>query len=172
MNFNAGMAKAYSTKWSFINSFRVQFLFNSVMKQNVNWTSQDEDDMNLYIKSIDTPEYSNQGIQEYIGDQWKIHNGRNEMFTFSITFRDYDNLTLYRKFIKTYQWQKTLYYSQCKTGITIFKEGDYSDQPETMLYNLDGCMIDSISQLQFSNETDTQIVEFTIKFKCPIPEVK
>jgi hypothetical protein len=169
MNFAEGVDKAYKIKWAYVNTFQVQFLFSELMKENVGWTPDDEDGLNINIKGISTPQYTNQPIEVYVGDQWKIHNGRNELWKFTISFRDQDQLTLYRKFVKSYNWQKTAYFDQCKMDITLWKDADYQDEGDEILFVFNNVMIESVGQVQFSNETEAQIAEFDVEFKCTTP---
>ena len=37
--------------------------------------------------------------------------------------------------------------------------------------DLNGTIIESLSNLEFSNDTQNQIAEFTVNFKCVSPEV-
>lgn len=170
MSFADELQKAYDTKWAFVNTFRVQFHFSDKMKKLGVWSLKDETDMNIFIKSINTPQYTNSPIEVYIGDQWRIHNGRNEMYRFTISFRDKDQLYLYKKFIQTYNYQRTEYFNDIKMTIQLFKDGDYYGEKEKLITTYNDVMIESISQIQFSNETEAQIAEFDVEFKCTKPE--
>jgi len=172
MDFAKGLEKAYSTKWSYINTFRVQFLFSDFIRSSVGWTPEEEDGLTINIKSISTPQYTNQAIESYVGDRWKIHNGRNELWKFTISFRDQDQMTLYRKFIKSYNWQKTSYFDDIKMQVTLFKDGDYHGENERVLFHFDEVMIESVGQVQFSNETESQIAEFDVEFKTSAPFIE
>lgn len=170
MDFAKALLKAYETRWSYINTFEVQILFSSPVASYIGWTKEDERNINLNIVSIDTPQFSNSPIEVYQGDRWKIHNGRDEMYKFSITFRDQDQMALYRKFVSAYMLGKHQYFNVAKMHITLWKEADYlNESAKKTLFDFADCMIDSVSQLQFSNVTENQIAEFTVQFKTATP---
>jgi hypothetical protein len=172
MEFAKGLLQAYDKKWSYVNSFTVQIQVGPLTKTLIPSTANLElEDINLNIISIDTPQFTNQNIEVYVGDQWKIHNGRDELYRYSITFRDESQMSLYKQFVKMYQLQKTAYFDQVKMDITLFKDADYYNETNKVVMNMSESMIDSVSQVQFSNNTENQIAEFTVQFKCTTPEV-
>ena len=171
MDFRTGLARAYDTKWSYINTFTVEFLFTDYITKEAKWTQEDIQNINIHIKSISTPTYTNQPIEAYIGDKWHIQNGRNEMWRFTISFRDSDKLRLYRKFLLMYQAQKDNYFDDVKTGIKLYKDADYADENSSLVFDFAESMVESVSQVQFSNETEAQIAEFDVEFKCVSPVI-
>jgi len=171
MDFKTGLERAYNTKWSYINTFTVEFHFGDYISKKAQWTLDELRNINLHIKNISTPQYTNQPIEAYIGDKWYTHNGRNEMWRFTISFRDHDNLKLYRKFLTMYNYQKDAYFDDIKTGIKLYKDADYAGQKAALLFDFSESMISSVGQVQFSNETEAQIAEFDVEFKCVQPIV-
>ena len=171
MDFRAGLSRAYNTKWSYINTFTVEFLFSDSMIALANWSQDEIRDINIHIKSISTPPYTNQPIEAYIGDKWYSHNGRNEMWRFTVSFRDSDKLRLYRKFLTMYMEQKDNYFDEVKTGVKLYKDADYADEGSSLVFDFADSMIESVSQVQFSNETEAQIAEFDVEFKCVNPVI-
>jgi len=171
MNFADGMLTAYNTKWSYINSFTIELDLSPTIKKLVGWTSDlNSRAINLNIVSFNTPQFTNQNIEHYTGDRWFIHNGRDELYRFSITFRDQDQMKLYRKFVATYLFQRTMYFDDIKSTVHLYKDADYADETIKKIATYNNAMIDSVSQLQFSNNTETQIAEFTVEFKCTNPD--
>jgi len=160
----------YNTKWSYINTFKVHFHFTDFIASESGWGSTYHD-LSLYVKNVNTPEYTNAPIEAYLADQWQIHSGRNELWTFTITFRDYNNLSLYKKFVKTYNNQKIQYFDYIKTGVKIIKEGDYFDEKDTTLLDMPSCLIAAVGSISFSNETEAQIAEFDVQFKTVNPAI-
>lgn len=169
MDFSKGLKRAYNVKWAYVNTFTVQMHFSEKIANYIGWNSLNEFDINLNIISIDTPQLTNQQIEAYVGDRWKIQNGRDELYTFSMTFRDQDQLELYTKFVKAYFYQKFHYFDDVKMTITLYKDADYVSEVSKKIYNFEDVMINSISQMQFNNTTEAQIAEFTVDFKCAYP---
>lgn len=169
MDFATGLLKAYKTRWSYINTFRVQFHFGvhkSKAEKIMEWTREDDESINLNIVNISTPQFQNQPIEIFSANTWRIHNGRDELTKFSITFRDQDQMKYYRKFATLYKKTKEDYFDHVSFDIQIYKDADYLGENEKTLMYLDECIIESVSQLQFSNTTENQIAEFTVNFKC------
>jgi len=171
MDFASGVAAAYNKKWAYNNTFSVQFIFAKYLKTKIGWTSADEKGLDIHIKGVSTPQFTNQAIETYIGDRWRVHNGRNELWKFTITFKDHNQLSLYRKFINTYNAQKIQYFDDIRMTVILLKDADYVSQADSILFTFNDVMIDSVGQVQFSNESDTQIVEFDVEFKCLSPVI-
>ena len=170
MDFAKGLVKAYKTKWSHINTFRVQIQFAPQIKGAIDWKDDiDGRDINLNIVSIDTPAFQNQPIEVYIADQWRVHNGRDELYKFTITFRDQDQMNFYRKFVTAYLFQKTNWFDDVKMQIGVWKDADYLGEIDKKLFDFTDVMIDGVSQVQFNNTTEAQIAEFSVDFKCAMP---
>jgi len=166
-NFSSIINKAYKEKWSFINSFRAEFHINNSTKLGKFWSKSDDENINMFIVSFSTPQFTNQNIENFYGNQWHIHNGRDELYKFSITFRDSDQMKLYRKFVRMYIETKHHYFDDVKFDMVIYKANDYADgNGEMKLLDLKEILIDSVSQLDFNNTTEAQIAEFTIEFKA------
>lgn len=171
MNLKDGITKAYETQWSMINTFTVQFDFgvNFNMKQLCKVPF--DDSLNLNIVSLTTPDFQNSPIETFIGNRWRVQNGRDELYKFSITFRDKDQMRLYKSFYDMYRETKEQYFDHCCFNVGIIKDADYYDETDVKIMNLGGSIIESLSQLQFSNDTQNQIAEFTVNFKCIMPSV-
>lgn len=169
MDFASGLLQSYKTKWSYVNSFTVDIDFSPITKRFINWTTQDSRDVNLNIISIDTPQFTNSAIEVYVGDRWRTHVGRDELYRFSMTFRDRDQMDLYKKFVSAYLMQKTSYFDDAKMKITLWKDADYKDEKNKILYEFQDVIIESVSQIQFNTTTENQIAEFSVNFKTATP---
>jgi len=172
MDFAKGLLKAYETKWSYVNTFNVHIQFADAIKKEIQWTNADEENINLNIISIDTPQFTNQSIDVFIGDRWKTHNGRDELYRFSITFRDQDQMLFYKKFVKAYFYQQKNYFDKVKMSVILSKDPDYWDEENRQIFEFQDAMIESVSQVQFNNTTEAQIAEFTVQLKCTLPLLK
>jgi hypothetical protein len=174
MNFADGLQKAYETKWSFINTFDVQFDFlRAKTKEDIDWNDDvDGRNISLNIVSIDTPQFTNQPIEVFVANKWVIQNGRDELYRFSITFRDRDSMSLYRKFVKLYQRTREDYFDHVKFNVLLSKQGDWYNQKDKKLFTFEETIVESVSQLQFNNTTENQIAEFTVNFKTTFPNLE
>ena len=126
-------------------------------------------DLNLCIKSITTPDVTNTPIEEYIANKWFIHQGRQELYRFSITFRDLDQMKLYREFHKLYKDQRNNYFDDICMQVKILKDSDWYGEPVTKEFmTFEGTMIENISNVSFNNENENEIVEFSVNFKANV----
>lgn len=169
MKLKAGIVKAYETHWSMINTFTVNFNFSWLMEKQLQLPF--DDSLNLHIVSLDTPSFQNTPIETFIGNRWRIQNGRDELYKFSITFRDKDQMKIYKSFYNLYKETKEQYFDNCSFSVIIYKDADYYNESDKKFMELNGTIIESVSQLQFSNDTQNQIAEFTVTFKCVAPNI-
>lgn len=170
MNLSQGITKAYETKWCFANSFTVKFTFNEYTPY---MRELESDDINVNILSITTPEFSNSPVELWIGNRWRIQNGRANLYRYSITFKDKDQMKLYRLWNALYSESGHQYFDAVSFTTNIFKDKDWlnEEQSETPLISLGQSIVESISQLTFNNDIQNQIAEFTVQIRCVAPLV-
>ncbi|UOK16786.1 hypothetical protein [Vibrio phage phiKT1024] len=166
MKISDGIKQAYDRQWSMINTFTVQINTPPAVQSEVGTFT---DDINLNIISVSTPDFVNDPIEAFIANRWFIHNGKDQLYRFSITFRDQNQMSLYRSFLKIYNMSKTNYFDDVAMSIIISKDADWFNESDKILMELGGTMIEGISNLDFSNDTENQIAEFTISFKSTTP---
>jgi hypothetical protein len=167
--------KAYNTKWTYINNFTVQFHAGDTLWGTAgcdNRSVLEGDDLNLYIKGINTPQMSYNVIQEYVGAQYFTATGKKEPVSgLSISFRDYNQCSLYRSFCKLWQAQDLLYLDEIGMSIDVYKDADYASEGLKHFLHFPELVIESVSQMQWSNETESQIAEFDVSFRGPYVEI-
>lgn len=180
MKLSEGIQAAYNKKWSMINTFSVTIdvphahMTDYVNKQ-LNFSGDIfGSDLDIHIISLTTPDFTNQPIESFISNKWVIQNGRDELYRFSATFRDHNNMALYKRFYKIYEYTRFNYFDSCKLNIKITKENDWASQPEegTTFLIMEDTLIESVSNVSFSNDTENQIAEFTVSFKSATPNIK
>lgn len=175
------LSKIQNTNWDIINSFEVQITGNGIdnILKVKNLNSNDfQDAINKSVIEVNTPQFNSQNIETYFAAMWRLNNGRDEVYRFSITFRDFNQLALYRLFTKMYFTQTHGYFNDIKFNVHIYKtqglnsfNGDNSEDNITKhVFDFKDTIIDSISQLQFSNDTEAQVAQFTVEFKCGNPQ--
>lgn len=163
-----GIQLAYERKWSMINTFTAQFIISGPLLGEV---GEIGDEANLSIISFQTPDFTNDPIEAFIANKWTIHNGRDSLYRFSMTFRDYDQMTLYGKFMKIYNFAKENYFDDASMKIIIEKDADWQHESPKKFMEFDGCLVEGVSNIAFSNDVESQVAEFTVNFKCTTPEV-
>ena len=166
MKLSDAVNAAYQRKWSMANNFTVQLILKGSQISSV---GQFNEDINLSIVSIKTPDITNAGVEAFIANQWKVHNGRDNLYKFSITFRDYDQMSLYKKFQNMYHISRDYYFDEVAFDVILYKDADWYNEARKEIIRLEDSMVDSVSNLDFNNTSDAQVAEFTVEFKCINP---
>ena len=101
-------------------------------------------------------------IESFSADTYMRAVGKPNLLTFSFTVRDFDQMKMYRAFSILYAAQKITYPEDSYLTLKVIKKADYINERDITIATFEKCLIDSISQVQFSNETEAQIVEFDV----------
>ena len=80
-------------------------------------------------------------------------------------------MSLYKSFYNIYKETKEQYFDNICFTVRIKKDADYYDEYDKDFMVLNGTLVDSVSQLQFSNDTQNQVAEFSVDFKCVSPNI-
>jgi len=166
-------------KWTKINNYSIYIMFDAPTNGGTGpqdfakmcgWYDIEPDDLNSSLISLTTPNYANANVMQYVSYEWRFHQGRDEIYRFSMTFRDYDQMKLYNTFRTLYIKGKEQYYDKIKMNVMILLDEDIGVY--TMpVFQTTTAIIESVSQLQFSHNTENQIAEFTVNFICNTTEV-
>lgn len=173
MRLHNAVREAYRRKWSYINNFEVYLNWTGGSVSGTTPASiagfNSGQDISLNVKSISTPQFTNDAIEFYQCGKWRIQNGRPNLYSFNITFLDEDQLKLYRQFIVMYLAQQSMYFDDAKFTTKIVKCADYLNESDKTLFDFADCLISSIGPVNFSNETEAQIAEFEVEIKSTTP---
>lgn len=170
-----GIQQAYETKWSMANTFTIELFIHQKVLDNLildgnnldfDFKKEFSDQLNLHIVSIQTPDFTNEPIEAFIANQWRINNGRESVKQFAMTFRDHNQMSLYRKFLHLYDIAKVSYFDDIAMSMNIIKDADWSNETPQLLMRINGAIVMAVSNLDLSNTTESQIAEFTVTFKC------
>ena len=166
LSLHDAISKIQETRWTFTNNFNVQFLFDGNNKLAKRY-GLDGLDINLYVKDCKIPQIGTSNlIEKFTLDRPRIAMGAWECTTFDFTFKDFDNLDLYKRFVAYVAGERYTYFDQYKFKIKVLKLGDhYGDEPEKHVLTLDNCYITTVSQITFSNDTEAQVLEFGVQIK-------
>lgn len=151
-----------------VNTFTTQFIIPVPL---VDLVGEITDEVNLSIINVQTPDFTNDPIEAFIANRWVIHNGKDSLYRFSMTFRDYDQMSLYRRFMKIYNFAKENYFDDVSMKIIIGKDADWQHESQKKFMEFGGCLVEGVSNVAFSNDTENQVAEFTVNFKCTTPKI-
>lgn len=158
------VSKIYNTKWSQVNNFEVEI--SAIGKDAVSKVSKYKipfKDCRLAVKNFNMPQLSHDVIETFVADNYMRAVGKPNLLTFSFTVRDFDQMKMYRAFSILYAAQKITYPEDSYLTVKVIKKADYINESDITIATFEKCLIDSISQVQFSNETEAQIVEFDVE---------
>lgn len=174
MSINKAITLIEETKWTKINNFSVYIDFmNEQFKNIINYPqgTELEETLKKSVISITTPTYNNTFINKYVSYEYRFHQGKDEIYRFSITFRDFDQMKLFKVFRDAYIKGKFQYYDNIRMNIVIYNDEDFGVEQKPIFWTTTA-IIETISQLSFSHSTENQIAEFTVGFVCNTSEQK
>lgn len=163
MKLSDGIKQAYNRQWSMINTFTVQFAMPPGLVGEI---GEFTDDINLNIVSITTPDFTNDPIETFVANKWRIHNGKDSLYRFTMTFRDQNQMDLYRTFMKMYEYTRSNYFDDCAMTVVVTKDADWGNETDKLFSVYSGVLVEAVSNVSFDNNTENQIAEFTVSFKC------
>lgn len=165
--------------WTKINNFFIDIMFEPGINnapgpinfsKMCGWDEITNEDLNTSLISVTTPQYQNALVNQYVSYEWRYHLGRDELYRFSMTFRDYDQMRLYNTFRTTYIKSRAQYFDKIKMSIKVYLDDDIGVDA-IPVFQTSEAIIENVSQLQFSHNTENQIAEFSVNFVCNTNEV-
>ena len=169
MKFYNAVPEVYKRRWSYISNFSVQLVMPTTLDQICQWSKHFGSDVNLNVKDISVPQWGMSLFDDVIADQRVVAYDKFENFQISVTFRDQDQMALYRTLTRAFVACRKMYADDCACTIIVTKDADYYNEKDKPLATFNKCLITGISQLSFSNETKNQIAEFSVEFACLKP---
>ena len=171
MKFQSIMTKIQETHWTRINNYDVEISFNNNKFQAYCGYTATPDELNAAMISVSTPSYQASIITQYVGYEYRLGLGRPDIYRFTITFRDYDQMKLFNAFRNAFVASKDFYFNDIKMNITVNLDSDYGAEKKTPIFQTTTAIIENVSQLTFSHDTENQIAEFSVSFLCNTTEL-
>lgn len=176
MNLHDAVAKIQGTNWTYNNNFDIQFLFddkNKIVKsEECRKLKELGQNMSLYIKSFQVPQIGTSNvIDKFILDRPRIAMGMWESTSFDLDFYDFDCMNLYKMFVSYVSKERYAYFDDYKFQVKLTKYTDHKGEQGSdgtygeEVLTLGNCYITNVSSINFSNESEAQIVEFSIQIK-------
>lgn len=163
ISLHNAISKIYNTKWSLNSNFAIQFTGTAGGLWEKTFGNVD---FNLYMKNFELPQYgSSELIEEFINDRYRMAQGIYDVTSVQVTFKDFDNFSLYRKFLGYLVESKNKYFDEISFSIDIFKLPDHPGQTEMKMATIEKCALKFVSKITLDNENGGQIGEFDINIK-------
>ena len=157
MNLDVMVTQAYKTNWTRINAFTIALTGPPELTKGL------DTEINLALKTLSFPAIAAAAIETYLGGRWFYTNGRADMSRIELTFRDYDDFKLYKIFTSIFERAQGDYINTTHIALKVLLDEPNSEPKSFALFTR--MVIENVSQITFSNETENQIAEFSVTLK-------
>ena len=130
-----------------------------------------QDKITMACKGISLASVAGAPIEQFIAEEWRFSIGRLESYQISITFQDFDNFTLYKKFAKAIQKFLRMYPDDQKFNIMIYTAEDFTPGSLVPIIEFKDCMLMSIEAPTLDNSAVASIGEFSVAIKCSYADI-
>jgi len=122
-------------------------------------------DLSMACTSFQVPEIAAAPLDEFTGEEWRFANGRLENMLVTITFKDYDNFTLYKMFAKGIQKMLRMYPDDTKINVHVDTAPFFQVSAFSTIVTFKDCMLINVSGPTLDNSATSSVGEFTITLK-------
>lgn len=154
--------EAKQKKWQDPSKFNIEITGPGTNILNL----PDSSTLSLACQGIQLADINSAPIEDYIGEEWRFAIGRLENYQVAITFKDYDNFILYKKFANAIQKFVRMYPDEQKINIKINTSDDFSVDNFLPTVEFINCIIISVSGSGLDNSAIASVAEFTVTMKC------
>jgi len=174
LTLNDMISNIQNKQWTKINNFFIEIHFqpgangsqgSKYFAENIVKWNISNVDLNAALKSITTTEYTNAQINKYVSYEWRYHMGRDQLYRFNMIFRDYDQMHIYNTIRMYYFKAREQYFDNIKMTIKVFNAETFNSSA-VPIFQTESAIIESVSHLDFSHDTENQIAEFSVNFMC------
>ena len=160
---------AKSVKWQDPSKFKIYF--DGKGANAAGFSDLDPDLLSVSCTGIQLAEINASPIEEYIGEQWRFASGRLENYQITITFKDYNNFTLYKLWTKAIQdflreYPEDQYFTLNIQTADAFDVDNFSD-----IVKFQKCYLTAVSGATLDNSAIASVAEFSVTFKAAYVEV-
>ena len=127
--------------------------------------------LSMACQGVLLPEINTTPVEEWIGEEWRFATGRMENYNFSITFKDFDNFSLYKKFSNAMNKYSRMYPDDKKLDITINTSDDFALGSLSPITVYKDSILIGMSGSNLDNSAVASVAEFSVTFKCSYIEV-
>ena len=145
-----------SKNWTLTDNFTIQ-IDNDIQGNRIT-----QEDWNISTISVSLPELSAGESEAILGGEYRLNSKIQDLFRFTITFRDYDQLKIRSYFENKFILQQLEYPDAISTNIRIDYVEDYGKSEGIKIFET-SALITNISGTTFNN-SESNIQEFTVSF--------
>ena len=127
-------------------------------------------DLSIACQGVELAELTMTPIEDWIGEEWRFAQGRLENYQISLTFKDYDNFTLYRAFANGIQKMTREFPNNCKIDVKVSATDNFVINSMEPVVIFKDCMLISVGGGTLDNSAVASVAEFTVTFKASYVE--
>jgi len=155
-----------SVNWQDPSKFRISFTGPGAGTLNL-----PPDKITMACKGISLASVTGAPIEQFVAEEWRFAVGRLESYQLTISFLDYNNFTLYKKFAKSIQKFLRMYPDDQKFNIHISTADNFSPSGLIPIIDFKDCMLMSIEAPTLDNSAVASVGEFSVAIKCSYAEI-
>lgn len=157
-----------TVKW--VKTCDYQVLLNPVdlgFAKLIDWgqTDDTQKSIDISLKNITIPQFSARFEEILTAGKWHFARGADPVFQIDMTFRDFNNGTMYRRFINAFEKSGTNYSKRCYFRIEAFLN---NTERNILVMGTNEALVSDVSQLNLAQD-NSEILEFSVSFKCNRP---
>ena len=154
MKIDSLKERVFKSNWTLSDNFRIEI--------DPQIGKIDQDIWNAALVSIQLPELSAGETDNVVGGEHRINSKLQDLFRFTLTFRDLDEYKIRRYWEQKFILQQRMYYDDIKTYIAVYYTEADVDLLGYKVFESEG-LITNISGITFSN-AESGFQEFTVSF--------
>lgn len=120
--------------------------------------------------SIQLADISADQVEEWSAEEWKFMTGRLSSYLISISLKDFDNFTLYKKFSKGIQDFMRMYPDEQKMNLLVESTSTFGEVDFLPICEFKDCMLVTVSGPTLDHSSVASIGQFTITLKSSYVE--
>jgi hypothetical protein len=156
-----------SVNWQDPSKFKIMFT-----GPGAGTLSLPSDKITMACKGISLASVTGAPIEQFIAEEWRFAIGRLESYQITISFLDYNNFTLYKKFAKAIQKFLRMYPDDQKFNIHIYTADNFTPAAVIPIIDFKDCILMSIEAPTLDNSAVASVAEFSVSIKCSYAKVK
>ena len=150
-----------SVNWQDPSKFKISFTGPGAGTLNL-----PQDLITMACKGISLASVTGAPIEQFIAEEWRFATGRLESYQLSISFLDFNNFTLYKKFSSSIQKFLRMYPDDQKFNILVATADNFSPGNFVPIIEFKDCILMSIEAPNLDNSAVASIAEFSVSIKC------
>lgn len=126
--------------------------------------------LSMSCTGVQLAEINTTPIEKFTAEEWRFASGRLENYQIQISFKDYDNFTLYRMWAKAIQDFLREYPDDQKINLEVETSDDFAVDGFSPIVHFKDCILIAVGGATLDNSAIASIAEFSVTLKCSYVE--